>query len=330
LYDQLRDRVFQVPGQWRVRRCRGCSSLWLDPRPIDADLPLAYASYFTHHAPITDARPGMKAAAAAKLRVARDIGTDCYIARRFHYPQSHHWWAWPLALVVGMWPGRRLDAEFKVMRLSGTHTGCLLDVGCGDGETLLALDKRGWDVRGLDFDPEAAAVARGRGRGFKVDVGELSDQRYPAASFDVVTMSHSLEHVPDPAATLVEVGRILSAGGRVVIVTPNAASWLHRRYRSDWQPLEPPRHLQIFTRAALVGLARAAGFTKIDTVTTPRSANGVARAAWKFRHEGHWDMGSRPSLAERVPMELIQQWEAWKVRSDPDAGEELVLTAVKA
>ena len=327
VYGQLRDRVFHVPGLWSMRRCEGCGSLWLDPRPIDADLHLAYETYFTHEAPPKGGKRGLKAGAAAWIRALRDVGTDSYIARRFNYQQPGHRGAWLFSLVVGMWPGRRLDAEFKVMRLSGTDRGRLLDVGCGDGVTLAALDARGWDVRGLDFDPAAVAVARARG--LKVDVGELSAQRYPADGFAAVTMSHSLEHLPDPAATLEEVGRILAPGGRVVIVTPNAGSWLHRRYRSDWQPLEPPRHLQIFSRAALRDLARAASFVQIETVTTARSANGVARAAWKFRRHGHWDMDSRPSLAERLPMEMMQQWEAWKVRSDPDAGEELVLTAVK-
>jgi 2-polyprenyl-3-methyl-5-hydroxy-6-metoxy-1,4-benzoquinol methylase len=327
LYRRLHDRVFHVPGIWSMRRCEDCWSLWLDPRPIGDDLHRAYESYFTHQAAPLAARRSVKAEAAARLRVLRDVGTDAYIARRFGYQRSGPVWTRLLALVVGMWPGRRLDAEFKVMRLSGADIGRLLDVGCGDGAVLAALDARGWEVQGLDFDPEAVAVARARG--LKVDVGELSAQCYPADTFAAVTMSHSLEHLPDPAATLHEVWRILAPGGRVVIVTPNAASWLHRRYGSDWQPLEPPRHLQIFTRGALQDLARAASFVQIDTVTTARSANGVARAAWKFRRHGFWDMSSRPSLAERVIMEMIQQFEARKVRSDPDAGEELVLTAVK-
>jgi len=171
-------------------------------------------------------------------------------------------------------------------------------------------------------------VAVARERGLTVDLGGLAAQRYPAASFEVVTMSHSLEHVPEPQSVLEEVRRVLTPGGKAVILTPNASSWLHQRVGRDWQPLEPPRHLQVFTRSSLSDVMERAGFTRVRAETTARGANGVARAAWKFRRTGRWDMDSRPSLVERVLMEAIQQWEAGKVRNDPDAGEELVATAI--
>ncbi|MEO5680967.1 MAG: class I SAM-dependent methyltransferase [Acidimicrobiales bacterium] len=325
LHQGLRDRVFQVPGSWDMRRCTGCGCLWLDPRPVDADLHLAYASYFTHQGQAPPRRGGAGPALSRAVRVLRDVGTDDYIARRFGYRPPQPWWSRPASLLVRPWPGRRLDAEFKVLRLRGIEGGRLLDVGCGDGTTLAALQARGWEVQGIDFDAEGAAAARRRG--LAVDVGDLTERGYPARSFDVVSLNHSLEHLADPRLTLLEVRRILRPGGRIVILTPNATSWLSRRYGADWQGLEPPRHLQIFTRPALSRLVADAGFSGIDAVTTARSANGVARTAWKLRRDGRWDMESRPSLAERVPMELIQQWEAWKVMRDPDAGEEIALTA---
>jgi SAM-dependent methyltransferase len=286
---------------------------------------LAYESYFTHAAVRPLARPGLKAAFARRIRVVRDVGTDHYIARRFGYADVGPPWRHIASVTVRLWPGRRLDAEFTVMRLQGKEVGRVLDVGCGRGDALVALRDRGWQVRGVDFDPDSVAVARARG--LPVDIGSLPSQGYADESFDVVTMSHSLEHLPDPAGVLSEVRRILRPGGRLVVVTPNAASWLHQRYGADWQPLEPPRHLQIFTPHALSDLARRAGLVEIEVVTTPRSANGVARAAWKFRRNGHWDMESRPSLPERVVMEAIQLWEGWRVWAHAECGEEIVLTA---
>ncbi|MDQ6838979.1 MAG: class I SAM-dependent methyltransferase [Actinomycetota bacterium] len=326
LYRDLRDRVFQAPGQWSFRRCDTCGSLWLDPRPVDDDLPLAYDTYFTHSAESPRSRRGVAGSLARKTRVVRDLGTDAYVARRFGYEPPASNWGRVASLLVVPWAGRRLDAEFKVMRLNSTERGRLLDVGCGDGGALVELSRRGWDVRGLDFDADAVAVARARG--LPVDLGGLRAQGYPTASFEVVTMSHSLEHVPRPREVLEEVRRILVPAGKVVVLTPNASSWLHRRVRHDWQPLEPPRHLQVFTRSSLSHLMAQAGFSQVHAETTARGANGVARAAWKLRRTGRWDMASRPSLAERVVMETIQQWEALKVRRDPDAGEELAATGI--
>jgi 2-polyprenyl-3-methyl-5-hydroxy-6-metoxy-1,4-benzoquinol methylase len=309
-----------------MRRCATCRTLWLDPRPVDDDLHLAYASYFTHQGRIPANGRRLAPAVAGAVRVVRDVGADDYIARRFGYPLPTARWSRAASQLVRLWPGRRLDAEFKVMRLDAVVGGRLLDIGCGDGSTLAALQDRGWDVQGVDFDAEAVAVARGRG--LRVDVGDVTAPGHPSGSFDVVTLSHSLEHLPDPRAALREARRVLRPGGRIVIVTPNAASWLSRRYGADWQGLEPPRHLQVFTRQALSRLVADAGFSGIDVLTTARSANGVARTAWKFRRDGRWDMNSRPSLAERVVMEVMQQLEASRVKRDADAGEELVVTAV--
>lgn len=288
---------------------------------------MAYDTYFTHSAESPLSGPGVARVLARSIRVIRDLGTDEYVSRRFGYDPPRSPWGAAASLLVRPWAGRRLDAEFTVLRLGRAERGRVLDVGCGDGSMLVELARRGWEVRGLDFDAEAVAVARGRG--LRVDLGGLRAQGYPAESFEVVTMSHSLEHVPEPQAVLEEVRRVLTPGGKAVVLTPNASSWLHRKVGRDWQPLEPPRHLQVFTRQALRDLMERAGFAQVQAETTARGANGVARAAWKFRRAGRWDMNSRPSLAERVVMEAIQQWEAAKVKTDPDAGEELMATGIR-
>jgi methionine biosynthesis protein MetW len=328
LYQGLRDREFDAPGEWSIRRCADCRSLWLDPRPTDDDLHLAYATYFTHAKSPATTKTGAKSALARTCRVIRDAGADSYIATQYGYAKSTSAWA-PLAeMLIRVWPGRRLDAEFKVMRLPFRSPATMLDVGCGDGELLESLRERGWAVRGVDFDPDAVAAARSQG--LDVDLGDLRAQCYPDAAFDAVTMSHSLEHVPEPRAILEEVRRILKPGGRIVIVTPNARSWLHRRYGSDWKPLEPPRHLQIFAMTPLTSLVREVGFVDVESTTTARSANGMARAAWKLRRDGRWDPASRPSLPERILMEAMQQMEALKLRTDPEAGEELVIAGMRS
>src|SRR5438270_590848 len=49
LYERLTDRVFRVaPGYWRLVRCGGCGSAYLDPRPTEANIGRAYAAYYTH------------------------------------------------------------------------------------------------------------------------------------------------------------------------------------------------------------------------------------------------------------------------------------------
>jgi 2-polyprenyl-3-methyl-5-hydroxy-6-metoxy-1,4-benzoquinol methylase len=65
----------------------------------------------------------------------------------------------------------------------------------------------------------------------------LEDQAFDAGSFDMVTMSHVIEHVHDPAAVLRECRRILAPDGVLLLATPNARSWGHAVFRSGYVAL---------------------------------------------------------------------------------------------
>lgn len=55
LYDNIKDRLFGVPGVWNLKQCSNtqCSLIWLAPMPIKEDLPKLYETYYTHSAPAT-------------------------------------------------------------------------------------------------------------------------------------------------------------------------------------------------------------------------------------------------------------------------------------
>jgi len=97
-----------------------------------------------------------------------------------------------------------------------------LDIGCGSGAYLLALRERGWDVRGMEPQDQWADLARQR-FGLPVTTGFYGAQSYPDQSFDLVLMSHVIEHLPDPRPALAAVRRHLTPGGRLFVGTPNVA-----------------------------------------------------------------------------------------------------------
>jgi hypothetical protein len=82
-------------------------------------------------------------------------------------------------------------------------------------------------------------------------------------------MSHSIEHLHDPVDVLHEIRRILQPGGTVWIDTPNLNSNGHKVFGADWRGLEPPRHLVLFTTAALSSTLSRAGFDQIRQVRAP-------------------------------------------------------------
>jgi len=159
--------------------------------------------------------------------------------------------------------------DIPLRYLAVEKKGQMLDVGCGNGDTLKTAFELGWSGEGVDFDP--AAVSAARQNSVTVRCGSLADQNYADSSFDFVYMSHFIEHVHDPIAILSEANRVLRSGGKLVVTTPNAASWGHFHFGADWRGLEPPRHLHVFTPSTLMAVASRSGFDQPKIASTLRS-----------------------------------------------------------
>jgi len=138
--------------------------------------------------------------------------------------------------------------------------GSILDVGCGLGFFLRALDASRWERYGIEPMPvpyREAARALGSGR---VRHTELIAAGLPSDKFDVVTFWDSLEHLPNPRAILQEAGRLLGPGGIVLIGLPNFGGYQARHFGEDWFGLSLPHHFFHYTRETLRSLLAKCGF----------------------------------------------------------------------
>jgi SAM-dependent methyltransferase len=143
----------------------------------------------------------------------------------------------------------------------------LLDVGCGGGALLHPLSREGWELCGLE--PDRACVERLRAAlGIDVRQGVLQDRLFDPP-FDVVTMIHVLEHVPDPASDVAEVRRLLRPGGAFIVEVPAADCYGFALLGERWPGLDLPRHLTHFTAAALGRLLERSGFRVRDVHRRP-------------------------------------------------------------
>jgi 2-polyprenyl-3-methyl-5-hydroxy-6-metoxy-1,4-benzoquinol methylase len=140
--------------------------------------------------------------------------------------------------------------------------GKLLDVGCGNGNYLYSLRELGWETYGVEIDEQACHYAR-EVLGLTVSQGSLAEARFPDAFFDVITLRHVLEHLPDPGRTLATVYRLLREGGSILIEAPNIESLQARFFKARWFHLDIPRHLYHFAPATLQALLQKAGFSEI-------------------------------------------------------------------
>jgi len=183
----------------------------------------------------------------------------------------------------------------------------------------------GWDTQGVDIDP--AAVENARSKGLKVDLGFLEEQNYPSSFFDAVVSLHSLEHIPDPIATVAECVRILRPGGKLVIVTPNSASFGHRLFSSCWSPLDPPRHLYVFNAKSMRKLMDKAQVTNVTVYTTLRDAAQVFSSSFGIWRSGKFALDSQPSAVWVSLSKMYQALVNFLMRYDDLVGDELVVIA---
>lgn len=253
LYEGLFDRLFGAPGIWRMYLCNECQSGYLNPRPNEQTIALAYENYVTHEIPssaeLTDFY-GLK-----RLRVEMRNG---YLNRKYGYRlEPSVFWGF-LAMYLMPSP-LRLEWDHYARHLPRPRSGanCLLDVGCGNGEFLLQARKLGWKVQGLDFDPGAAAAARSRG--LDVWSGGYSQAPFEPGSFDQITSHQVIEHVHDSGGFIRTLASWLKLGGRLWIGTPNFSSTTRKIFGPNWRHLHPPQHLSVLSSNALLDLFRNSG-----------------------------------------------------------------------
>ncbi len=171
-----------------------------------------------------------------------------------------------------------------------TGQGRLLDFGCGGGAFLTTMQGQGWTVTGLDTS--AATVLRLRTEtGMRVLLGTLPHPELQAESFDLITMWHALEHVPDPRAVLREARRLLTPEGRLLIAVPNIDSLAFRVFGQHWFGLDVPRHLTHFTPWTLHLMLERTGF-RVESIRM------VRHSAW-LRHSARLACGNHAATLVR-------------------------------
>jgi SAM-dependent methyltransferase len=189
--------------------------------------------------------------------------------------------------------------------------GDVLDVGCSYGEYLRFLQSLGWRVSGIELDPSAADSAR-ESLHCLVLAGPAEDRLadLPAASFDLVTMWHVLEHLTDPAAALAQVRRVLRPGGRLVLEVPNFGSLWSRVFRGFWFPLEIPFHLFHFTPLSIRNLLTRAGFEieRIQGEPAPAELTWCLDVLWSQWRGRPWSgrlLWSPAGVVLLYPLEML-------------------------
>ncbi|MGJ5643024.1 class I SAM-dependent methyltransferase [Formosa sp. S-31] len=122
----------------------------------------------------------------------------------------------------------------------------LLDVGCGTGDFLVEAKKQNWNVWGVEPDTGARSLASEK-LGKQI-FNVASENTLQSESFDVITLWHVLEHLPDLEEQLKLYNALLKPNGYLVVAVPNFKSYDAKYYKSFWAAYDVPRHLWHFSQ----------------------------------------------------------------------------------
>ena len=147
--------------------------------------------------------------------------------------------------------------RISFLKNRGVIDGRLLDVGAGGGEFTYLSSKLGFTSQGIEPNVGYSSYAREE-YGIKIDTGQLSDVN---GKFNVITMFHALEHIPDPVETFGLLFDLLEKNGHLLIEVPNIET-------NDASPqnIYFKAHIHYFSAATLVSAA-SKYFEKIDIVS---------------------------------------------------------------
>ncbi len=183
---------------------------------------------------------------------------------------------------------RRVRADFAAKSaLVRSHvagpTPRVLDVGCGKGFFVKDCRDRGIQAEGIDLSASAVRFAS-EVLGVPATCGRLEDQAATLGRFDAITLWATIEHLPDPLATLRTIHHMLVPGGYLFLDTGVGDDWLDRLLPGVNQWYDPPQHLFVFSIAGMRRCLEVAGFevVRVDSCFERTQWRRVARMARAF------------------------------------------------
>ncbi|RRJ88901.1 class I SAM-dependent methyltransferase [Paenimyroides tangerinum] len=141
---------------------------------------------------------------------------------------------------------KTLNDKISWIKSFKKSTISILDIGCGTGDFLFRTKEEGWNVFGFEPNEKAKAISKSK------NINLIDDlDSYQKHSFDVITMWHVLEHVPDLDKQIKQIKTLLKPDGLLIIAVPNYKSYDASFYKSDWAAYDVPRHLWHFSKTSI-------------------------------------------------------------------------------
>ena len=126
--------------------------------------------------------------------------------------------------------GRHDQLVAILARLELSADTAVLDAGCGPGNLVPELARRGCRVYALDTSPNMLQLARTNAAAFgnvRYQAGNIEAMPFADGSFDVVCSAGVIEYLPHCERALAEMHRVLRPGGLLILPTTNLVAPAH-------------------------------------------------------------------------------------------------------
>lgn len=166
----------------------------------------------------------------------------------------------------------------------------ILDIGCGDGQSLSYLKSVGYQACGVEANRHLVATAQAKG--LDVMPGTIESAPLPKAEFDIIMANQLIEHVTNLEAFFANVRPALKDDGKLILSTPNGNSIYRRFAGRQWINWHIPYHQQIFTKKSIKLIAKRYGW-KIEKIKS------VTPNQWTLHQ--FCTLSDRPRIGEKSP-----------------------------
>lgn len=170
---------------------------------------------------------------------------------------------------------KKLQLVLRVTKKKGP----ILDYGCGTGEFLNVCKKAGWEVQGVEPSEQARKQAVEQ---YKLNV--TTPESLPKEKkFQVITLWHVLEHLPDLNEAFSNFDQLLNNDGTLIIAVPNPTSYEAEKYKEFWAAYDVPRHFYHFRPEDIEALAEKHQFKVIDVLPMLMDAFYISLLSEKYK-----------------------------------------------
>lgn len=146
---------------------------------------------------------------------------------------------------------RTISLKRKIKLINSFKSGDrkLLDIGCGTGDFLQIAKENDWQVFGIEPNEKARVIANNKTNNAVFITEKL--MQFQKHSFDVITLWHVLEHLPNLQDQIKILKDLLKEKGTLIIAVPNHESYDAKYYNNFWAAYDVPRHLWHFNQSSI-------------------------------------------------------------------------------